>query len=142
MTATPSTRRSRPLPELEMEVMKILWQEELATVGDVQEHLKPSRPLAYTTVMTVLDRLTRKRVVTRRKQGRGYLYQPVWSREDACELALDRLLADFFGNDPDELSGYLRRHNGASSHARDEQSSPARPPQRTHHYESLESALL
>jgi predicted transcriptional regulator len=111
MTATPSVRRSRPLPELEMEVMKILWSSEAATVAEVQEQLKPSRPLAYTTVMTVLDRLTRKHVAARRKQGRGYVYRPTWSREDACELAIDRLLADFFRNDPDRLSSYLRRYH-------------------------------
>ncbi len=139
MTATPSVRRSRPLPELEMEVMKILWEAEAATVGDVQEHLKPSRPLAYTTVMTVLDRLSRKRVVTRRKQGRGYLYRPTWSREDACELALDRLLTDFFGNNPNALSNYLERHNGVTPEAR---SQTPKPPQRQGGYHALDSALL
>jgi len=139
MTATPSVRRSRPLPELEMEVMKILWQAEAATVGDVQEQLKPSRPLAYTTVMTVLDRLSRKRVVTRRKQGRGYLYRPTWSREDACELALDRLLADFFGNNPDALSSYLEQHNGATPAPRPQ---APKPPHRQHAYDALDSALL
>lgn len=140
MTATPSVRRSRPLPELEMEVMKILWQEEAATVGDVQEQLKPSRPLAYTTVMTVLDRLSRKRVVTRRKQGRGYLYSPTWSREDACELALDRLLTDFFANDPDELSSYLQRHNDAAAPVR--RQAPRPPHRQRGGLKSLDSALL
>lgn len=138
MTATPSVRRSRPLPELEMEVMKVLWEHETATVGEVQEQLKPSRPLAYTTVMTVLDRLSRKRVVTRAKRGRGYLYRPTWSREDACELALDRLLTDFFGNDPDELSNYLQRHNGAAPPMR----RTSRSPHRHSSMHSLESALL
>ena len=89
--------------------------------------------------MTVLDRLSRKRVVTRRKQGRGYVYRPTWSREDACELALDRLLTDFFANDPDELSSYLQRHNGAAPPARRQ---VPRPPQRQLGMESLDSALL
>lgn len=113
MTATPSIRRSRPLPELELEVMKVLWSMEDATVGDVQEELEPQRPLAYTTVMTVLDRLTRKHVVTRRKQGRGYVYRPALSREVARELALDRLLNDYFSDSPENLLAYVRRRHGS-----------------------------
>jgi predicted transcriptional regulator len=113
MTATPSIRRTRPLPELELEVMKILWSLEDATVGDVQEELEPQRPLAYTTVMTVLDRLTRKHVVTRRKKGRGYVYRPALSREVAREIALDRLLNDYFSDSPENLLAYVRRRNGA-----------------------------
>ena len=113
MTATPSIRRSKPLPELELEVMKILWSLEDATVGDVQEELQPNRPLAYTTVMTVLDRLTRKHVVTRRKQGRGYVYKPALSREVARELALDRLLNDYFSDSPENLMAYVRRRHGS-----------------------------
>ncbi len=94
--------------------MKILWRLEDATVGDVQQELQPTRPLAYTTVMTVLDRLARKRAVTRRKQGRGYLYKPALSREVARELALDRLLNDYFGDSPENLLAYVRRRQGGS----------------------------
>ena len=116
MTATP-TRRARLLPELELEVMKILWARGSATVGDVQEELKPDRPLAYTTVMTVLDRLSRKDAVHRRKQGRGYLYRPAMSRDDTRALALDRLLRDFFGGSPAKLASYLRQQGLASREA-------------------------
>ena len=115
MTATPSIRRTRPLPELELEVMKILWSLEEGVVGDVQEQLRPTRPLAYTTVMTVLDRLTRKRAVTRRKRGRGYVYRPALSREVARELALERLLNDYFSDSPEHLLAYVRRRSDAES---------------------------
>lgn len=95
--------------------MKVLWKLEDATVGDVQEELRPARPLAYTTVMTVLDRLTRKHVVTRRKQGRGYVYKPALSREVARELALDRLLNDYFSDSPENLLAYVQRRHGAET---------------------------
>ena len=92
MTATPSVRRSRPLPELEMEVMKILWHAETATVGDVQEQLKPSRPLAYTTVMTVLQRLAKKGLVVQLRDDRAHRYAPVASRDDlVAGLMVDAL---------------------------------------------------
>jgi predicted transcriptional regulator len=133
MTATPSIRRSRPLPELELEVMKILWSLEDATVGDVQETLEPRRPLAYTTVMTVLDRLTRKHVVTRRKQGRGYRYRPTLSREVARELAIDRLLNDYFSDSVENLMAYVRRRDGEETATTGRRTAPA---------EQLDSSLL
>ena len=106
MTAAPTVRRL--LPELELEVMKVLWDREKATVGEVQEELKPSRPLAYTTVMTVMDRLARKQAVVRRKQGRGYLYRPAVSQEALRQLALERLLHDYFADSPQRLLEYVR----------------------------------
>lgn len=106
MTAAPTVRRL--LPELELEVMKVLWEREKATVGEVQEELKPSRPLAYTTVMTVMDRLARKQAVVRRKQGRGYLYKPAVSQEALRQLALQRLLHDYFADSPQRLLEYVR----------------------------------
>lgn len=118
MTATPqSNGLSRPLPELELEVMKALWNLETGTVADVKERLDPFRPLAYTTVMTVLDRLARKGAVTRKKQGRGYLYRPAISSTDAREVAIDRLLTDYFGNSVEKLADFLRQSGQVHSPA-------------------------
>lgn len=113
--------------------MKILWSLEDATVGNVQEELQPRRPLAYTTVMTVLDRLSRKHVVTRRKQGRGYVYKPALSREVAREIALDRLLNDYFSDSPENLLAYVRRRHGSEAVAASRPRAAA---------EQLDSALL
>jgi BlaI family transcriptional regulator, penicillinase repressor len=99
---------ARLLPELELEVMKVLWRRESATVAEVQDELKPARPLAYTTVMTVLDRLARKGAVHRHKQGRGYLYRPSVSEQAVCELAFERLLSDFFSRSPQKLLEYVQ----------------------------------
>jgi predicted transcriptional regulator len=114
--------RARLLPELELEVMKVLWRRDAATVADVQEELKPARPLAYTTVMTVLDRLSRKGAADRDKQGRGYLYRPAVSEQEVCELAFERLLDDFFSRSPQKLLQYVQErrlagqsYNGAGS---------------------------
>ena len=115
-TTTTLSTKTRMLPELELEVMKILWRMRSATVGDVHEDMAPRRPLAYTTVMTVLDRLARKGAVTRFKQGRGYVYQPQLTEEYAREIAVHRLLTDFFRDSPHELASYLRQgHQGAAS---------------------------
>jgi len=128
MTAHPPRRRSRLLPELELEVMKILWRRGEARVADVQESLAVERPLAYTTVMTVLDRLTRKSAASRRKAGRSYVYSPHLSQEAARRMALDRLLDDFFDNSPRRLEAHLRNES--------------RPPSPAGRAEGMDSSLL
>ncbi len=55
--------------------MNALWPLGEATVREVHEAVAEYRPRAYTTIMTILDRLARKGVVTRRKIGRAYLYR-------------------------------------------------------------------
>ncbi len=94
-------------PALEMEVMKALWRLGDGTVGQVQEQMQDRKPLAYTTVMTMLDRLTRKGIVKRAKQGRSYRYAPVMHEDDALQLALDRLVHDFFGDSSQRLLEHL-----------------------------------
>jgi predicted transcriptional regulator len=102
-------KRDRLPPALELEVLKVLWaQDEELTVAEVQEALKPDRTLAYTTVLTLLERLYRKSHVSRRKQGRGYAYRPLLDRDAALDLALDRLAKDFFGDSRELLLNYLQ----------------------------------
>lgn len=70
------------LGHLEAAVMDRLWAwDRPVAVRDVLEDLQRDRPLAYTTVMTVLDNLHRKRMVMREKSGRAYFYRPTRSRE-------------------------------------------------------------
>ncbi len=102
-----SRNNSRLLPPLELEVMKALWQLREATVREVNVEMNRRRPLAYTTVLTLLDRLARKGVAGRRKRGRAFVYHPVLSREAALELAIDRLARDFFGGSRGRMLAYL-----------------------------------
>ncbi len=62
------------LGSLEAQVMEVLWTRGECKVGEVLRTL--DRDLAYTTVMTTLDRLFRKKLVDRRKSGRAYIYSP------------------------------------------------------------------
>jgi predicted transcriptional regulator len=76
--------------ELEQAVMDILWaRSEPLSVRDVHELLSAERDLAYTTVMTVLDRLAKKGLVLRNLDGRAWLYRPAKSR--AAEVASEVL---------------------------------------------------
>jgi BlaI family penicillinase repressor len=78
--ATDLVPLARTLGQREREVMSILCTQESASVQQVSERL--SSNLAYTTVMTTLDRLFRKGFLERRKQDRAYIYSAaVTSRE-------------------------------------------------------------
>ncbi|PID50726.1 MAG: CopY family transcriptional regulator [Propionibacteriales bacterium] len=67
----------KDLGELEFRVMQALWAGDVAmTVRDVYEELQAERKLAYTTVMTVLDRLAKKSMVNRVLNGRAWYYRP------------------------------------------------------------------
>ncbi len=71
------------LGELERRVMDELWSSPAPrSVRDVHAALTRDRELAYTTVMTVLDRLAKKGLVRRESSGRAYLYASVQSREE------------------------------------------------------------
>lgn len=69
--------------ELEATVMDRMWDASAPrSVRDVLEELQQERSLAYTTVMTVMERLYRKGLLTRVADGRAYLYSPAQSRAD------------------------------------------------------------
>src|SRR5579862_3538202 len=85
------------LAPLELDCMNALWPLGEATVREVHEAVAEYRPRAYTTIMTILDRLARKGVVTRRKVGRAYLYRANLTSEGARESAVARLITGFFG---------------------------------------------
>ena len=100
------TKRSE-LPDLELACLKILWDSGDLTVREVRERLAPKRSLAYTTVMTVLDRLAHKGVVSRRKIGKTYLYHPEFGRAEARDRAVRRLLEIYFDGSKDALRAHL-----------------------------------
>lgn len=104
-------RRPGPLrdipPPLELDCLRILWTLQEANVKGVRDALASRRDLAYTTVMTVLERLVRKGGVTRRKVGRSFLYAPALSRETLRRVAVKELLDCFFDGSRDDLLAYL-----------------------------------
>lgn len=95
------------LSSLELDCMKTIWALGQSTVKQVHRDLASRRPLAYTTVLTVLDRLHRKGVVRRKRMGKAHLYRPAYFREDARKDALERLVRDFFGGSAHQLAEYL-----------------------------------
>ena len=74
---------------------------------DVYKRQASRRPRAYTTIMTIMDRLARKGVVERRKTGRAYTYRPNLSAENARAQALSQVIESFFGGSKESLMAHL-----------------------------------
>ncbi|MFI5428031.1 BlaI/MecI/CopY family transcriptional regulator [Aeromicrobium sp. UC242_57] len=80
------------LGELERSVMNVLWDGDTPlTVREVLDRLD-ERDLAYTTIMTVLDRLGTKEMVRRERDGRAFRYAPALSRDAATSELLHAAL--------------------------------------------------
>ena len=97
--------RSELPPPLELLCLNAVWTLREGNVRDVQRLI--GRPLAYTTVMTLLDRLARKGVLSRRKVGRAYRYAPLVSREAVQRRALHEFVAGYFGGSQEQLLAFL-----------------------------------
>jgi BlaI family transcriptional regulator, penicillinase repressor len=112
----PRSKSSREIPPpLEMECLKALWQLGEANVHQVRDHLSASRPLAYTTVMTLLERLAKRGRAARRKQGRGFLYKAEVTREEMQRLAVQSLALTLFEGSVESLMNHLRADHSAST---------------------------
>ena len=90
------------LGPLEIAVMEVLWSRGESNVHEVGQSL--ARPLAYTTVMTTLDRLYKKAILDRRKSERAFFYSPrmsraAWDRQRAGELVAEFLAAPQSSNE-------------------------------------------
>src|SRR5271154_2303329 len=104
----PSPRRALlDLAPLELDCMNTLWPMGEGTVREIRDGLAARRPRAYTTIMTIMDRLARKGVVERRKVGRAYMYSPNLSAEDARTQALGQVIENFFGGSREALLAQL-----------------------------------
>jgi predicted transcriptional regulator len=105
------------LGPLEQKVMECVWKMEKVCVKDVYSCLRKRRKIAYTTVMTVMTRLAKKGFLTRRLQGRAYLYSSQKSKEQTAKSIVKRFLhslVDQYGKEAitaftDELKKYKNK---------------------------------
>jgi predicted transcriptional regulator len=96
-------KSSEQLTPLELELMKVLWEEREATVQQVLDRMPEERDLAYTTVQTMLNVLHRKQRVERTLRDRAYYYKPVVSRQKATGQIVGDLVDRVFGGSAESL---------------------------------------
>ncbi len=127
MAKATEVQQKLPMGELEARVMAVLWdQGGWLSPGEVHAVLNDERPLAYTTVMTILVRLWQKQRVERQRDGRAYVYRPRQSREEYAATrmsevlvsasdrpaVLARFLDSLRATDRDQLRRLLRSETG------------------------------
>jgi BlaI family penicillinase repressor len=99
---------SEQLTDLQLSVMKALWEIGEGTVGDVLSTLaNEERDLAPTTVATLLQRLSKQGWVNHRKHGRQFLYSAAIDQKEAAQGVLQRVLRAFFGGKASLLTAQL-----------------------------------
>lgn len=108
-------RKLLELAPLELDCMIALWRLEEGTVRDIREALASRRPRAYTTIMTIMDRLERKQIVSRRRTGRAWRYQPKLSSHEAREHAIAQVVESFFGGSTEELLKHVSKEVSSSA---------------------------
>jgi len=99
--------RPQQLSDLQLDVLRVLWREDEATIAQVQEALRAERKLALTTVATILSRLEARGVVTRRTEGRQFIYCAAVAEQEVRRSMVSALMDRLFAGDPKALVHHL-----------------------------------
>jgi predicted transcriptional regulator len=95
------------LTDLQLAIMKVLWERGRATVAEITDALRPERELAQTTVATVLSRLEKRGVVGHETRARQFVYVPHVTQPEAERSMVSELTDRLFGGDPAALVSHL-----------------------------------
>lgn len=97
------------LTGLQLSILDVLWDRGEATTQEVWQHLNRERPLALTTVATLLSRLERKSVLIHRREGRQYVYRATVTQSEVRRSKVRDLTETLFGGDATALLSHLVR---------------------------------
>jgi BlaI family penicillinase repressor len=107
----PPTLHVPRLTPPQLEILKVLWERSEATVVEIHQALLAERPLAATTIATLLSRLEKRGLVAYRTEGRQYVYRAVLKERDARRHALTEMTQGLFAGDvPTMVSQLLSSH--------------------------------
>jgi len=100
------------LSEFQIAILRILWSRGEASAAEVHRILAPTRPVAITTVATMLQRLEKRGLVTHRADGRTFYYLPSVREDEVRRSMLGGLMRSLFADDPAAVvSELLSRHD-------------------------------
>ena len=102
------------LSDLQLDLMRVLWSRDEASVADIAVALMP-RELAHTTVATLLTRLAKRGLVSARRDGRQLIYRAEVAEPDVRRSMVGGLLRSVFGGDPKALLAHLVDERDVSS---------------------------
>jgi len=91
----------------ELEIMKLVWQRDSATVRDIYEALLEHRKIAYTTVMTMMKILETKGYLKKRRQNRAFVYRPAHPKNQIIGGMLREFIDRVFNGSAEPLLVHL-----------------------------------
>ena len=89
--------------ESELEILKILWNKEKATVREVHEELSKNKDSGYTTTLKLLQIMFEKGLVTRDDSNKTHIYQPAVTRQKTQKQFLDKMINTLFAGSSTQL---------------------------------------
>ena len=95
------------LSDLQLAIMRVLWDKGEASATQVQQALDRTRKLAITTVSTLLARLEKKGVINHRSEGRTFVYRPRVSELEMRRRTISSLIRTLFRGNPSEVVGQI-----------------------------------
>jgi predicted transcriptional regulator len=99
--------RSGTLTDQELEIMKVVWARERATVRDVYETLLEHRKIAYTTVMTMMKILEEKKYLKKTQEDRAYVYRPTKPKKQVIRGMVREFVDRVFNGSAEPLLAHL-----------------------------------
>lgn len=99
--------RQHRLGDLQLAIMRILWEQGEATVAGVHAALFPERGLALTTIATMLRKLEGRKLVAHRTEGRQYVYRPLVTEPVVRRTMVGELMDRLFEGNVTELVSHL-----------------------------------
>lgn len=102
-------QRDTSLSDLQLDLMRVLWQRGESSTAEVAEALAGARGLAHTTVATLLTRLEKRGLVSARREGRQLVYRAEVEEGAVRRSMVSGLLGSLFGGDPRALLAHLLR---------------------------------
>ena len=96
--SNPSIRKKPS--ELELQVLGVLWDRGEATTRDVLEALPDGKPRAYTTVLSIMQVMEKKQLLTRTSEGVAHIWQAAVTRDEVTAPLVRDLLRNVFGGRP------------------------------------------
>jgi BlaI family penicillinase repressor len=100
---------------MQLQIMLVLWQQGQGTARQITEELSRERPVAHSTVQTMLRKLEAKGAVTHDLEDRTFIFRPVFQQSEVTETALHDLLTRLFDGSVYGLVTHLLRHESISA---------------------------
>ena len=113
-------RKSDTLTVQELEIMKLIWPKGQATIREVYDQLREQRPIAYTTVQTMMNVLETKGHLKKRAEEKAHVYTPVRAQQTVVKSMVREFVDRVFDGSARPLLVHLLKEKGLTERERRE----------------------